>query len=115
MQVTLSQFLTVTIAAERLPHPVDDDRRLVQWAGVVLGLHALLLALALISVDPRKIDEPLEQAIPVEVVSAEPTQMARGDVAAPRPAPDAVPTPSTDQPPLPNQQVTTPSPPPLLP
>ncbi len=90
----------------------DDERRLWRWAGVAASLHALVLALAFIGLYRREIDEPIEQAISVEVVSADPAQMARGDVPAPRPAPDPVPTPSTDQPPLPDQRVTTPSPPP---
>jgi hypothetical protein len=104
--------MAVADLAVRLPLAGADDRRLLRWAGVAASLHVLVLALAFIGLYRREIEEPLEQAIAVEVVSADPAQMARGDVPAPRPAPDPVPTPSTDQPPLPDQRVTTPSPPP---
>jgi hypothetical protein len=71
------------------------------WGLVSAALHAAVLALILLDLALRRFEEPREQGISVELVADLPPEMARGEVAAPRPAPDSVPTPPTAEPPTP--------------
>ena len=63
------------------------------WVGLSVALHLAALLFLILDVLPRRIPEPEDIAIPVELIIPMPTQQARGDVAAPRPAPDQVPAP----------------------
>lgn len=89
-----------------------EEGRFRLWVGASLGLHVLLLGLMLVQLDSRRMEEPRETAIAVELVA--PAQIARGETPAPTPAPpQAVPPPPSPEPPAP-EPVTraTPSPPP---
>ncbi len=63
------------------------------WITVSAAAHLALLLLVLLDLAPRRIPEPEEAAIPVELIAPVPAQMAQGDRPAPLPAPDAVPAP----------------------
>jgi hypothetical protein len=63
------------------------------WVGLSVALHLAALLFLILDVLPRRIPEPEDIAIPVELIIPMPPQQARGDVAAPRPAPDQVPAP----------------------
>ncbi len=63
------------------------------WVGLSAALHLAALLFFILDFLPRRIPEPEEIAIPVELIAAVPPQQAQGEVAAPRPAPDPVPAP----------------------
>ncbi|MDB5413642.1 MAG: hypothetical protein JWR10_1977, partial [Rubritepida sp.] len=75
-----------------------DERRFRLWVCLSFGLHLLVLVAILLDLDPKRIDEPREQAIAVELIA--PAQTAQGDTPAPHPAPPTtVPAPPTPEPP----------------
>jgi len=85
------------------------------WGAVSAGLHAALLLLLVLYGLPRPIEEPLEQAVAVELVTNLPAQQAEGETPAPTPAPapEPVPQPPTPEPPTPEPpRDAPPSPPP---
>lgn len=65
------------------------------WVGLSVALHLAALLFLILDFLPRRIPEPEEIAIPVELIAPVPPQQAQGDVAAPRPAPSQVPAPPT--------------------
>jgi outer membrane biosynthesis protein TonB len=89
-----------------------EERRFRLWVGVSLGLHVLFVAAMLLELDRRRIEEPPEIGIAVELVG--PAEMAQGEQLAPRPAVDPVPQPPRPepQPELPRTQAQVQPPPP---
>ncbi|WP_424811161.1 hypothetical protein [Roseococcus sp. YIM B11640] len=75
-----------------------EERRFRLWLGISVGLHIVLLVAILLDFDRRRIEEPREQAIEVELIA--PAEMAQGETPAPHPAPPTpVPAPPTPEPP----------------
>jgi outer membrane biosynthesis protein TonB len=92
-----------------------EERRFRLWLGVSLGLHVALVLALLLEFDRRRLEEPPELGIAVELVG--PAEMAQGEQLAPRPAPEPVPQPPRPEPPQPElprtqAQVQPPPPPP---
>ncbi|MBY0335966.1 MAG: energy transducer TonB, partial [Acetobacteraceae bacterium] len=71
--------------------------RLNLWLAVSAALHLVVVLFLLLDLVPRKLPEPQEQAIAVELVA--PTELAQGEQPAPVPAPVSVPAPPSPQPP----------------
>jgi len=73
-----------------------EDGRFRLWVGASLAAHLLVLGAIMLDLDRRKIEEPREQAIEVELIA--PTETAQGETPAPR-APVNVPAPPSPEPP----------------
>lgn len=85
------------------------------WGGVSAAIHAALLLAILLDLAFRKINEPTEQAVAVEIVAALPPSQAQGERPAPVPGPpEPLPLPPVAQPPPEPRRpvVEAPSPPP---
>lgn len=80
------------------------------WVGVSAALHVVALLLLILELLPRRLPEPVEQALEVELIAPVPAQQAQGDVPAPTPAPSPVPAP-----PRPDQVAELPRPQPIAP
>ncbi len=91
---------------------MQDSRGLKLWGGLSAALHAAVLLLILLDLAGRRLPEPQEEAIAVELVAELPPQMAQGERPAPTPAPE--PTPEPPPPPAPRPPGT-PRPPPRPP
>jgi hypothetical protein len=78
------------------------ERRLNLALGISFGLHALVILALLLEMVPRRLPEPVETGISVELVS--PTELARGERLAPTPDP-------VTAPPTPTLNPTSPEPP----
>jgi hypothetical protein len=70
-----------------------QDRGLKLWGGLSAALHAAVLLLFMLDLVTRRMPEPVEQAIAVELVTEAPTQMAQAERPAPAPAPEPAPQP----------------------
>ncbi|BFL65439.1 putative secreted protein [Roseomonas mucosa] len=92
-------------------------RGLREWAYVSAALHLLAFLVILIQLPARKVDEPMEQGIPIEVITPEAAQLAQADKPSPSPSRTAaakdepLPLPPPVEPPLP-EPVSAPPPPP---
>lgn len=91
-----------------------QGRGLKLWGGLSAALHAAVLLLILLDLVPRRLPEPKEEAIAVELVAEAPPQMAQGERPAPTPAPEPTPEPPRPDPPAPLEppRPAPPSPPP---
>ncbi|MCG7358658.1 hypothetical protein MHL39_18745, partial [Roseomonas mucosa] len=82
-------------------------RGLREWAYVSAALHLLAFLVILIQLPARKVDEPMEQGIPIEVITPEAAQLAQADKPSPSPSRTAaakdepLPLPPPVEPPLP--------------
>ena len=92
-------------------------RGLRELAYVSAALHLLAFLVILIQLPARKVDEPMEQGIPIEVITPEAAQLAQADKPSPSPSRTAaakdepLPLPPPVEPPLP-EPVSAPPPPP---
>jgi outer membrane biosynthesis protein TonB len=91
-----------------------QGRGLKRWGGLSAALHAAVLLLILLDLGTRKLPEPTEEAIAVELISESPPQMAQAERPAPAPSPEPTPEPPRPEPPAPPEppQPTPPVPPP---
>jgi type IV secretory pathway VirB10-like protein len=83
------------------------EGRLRPWLIASLGAHALVFAMLLIQMPGREIKEPLETAVPVEVITPDAPQLAQAPDPLPLPAPPA----PEQTPPTPNPTPPPPEPP----
>ncbi|UPG71887.1 hypothetical protein MVG78_15280 [Roseomonas gilardii subsp. gilardii] len=92
-------------------------RGLREWAYVSAALHLLAFLVILIQLPAHKVDEPMEQGIPIEVITPEAAQLAQADKPSPSPSKTAaakdepLPLPPPVEPPRP-EPVSAPPPPP---
>ena len=61
-------------------------RGLREWAYVSAALHLLVFLVILIQLPASKVDEPMEQGIPIEVITPEAAQLAQADKPSPSPS-----------------------------
>lgn len=93
-----------------------QDKGLKLWGGVSAALHAAVLLLILLDLVGRRLPEPMEEAIAVELVTEAPPQMAQAERPAPSPEPAREPPrpepPAPPEPPRPAPPSPPPPPPP---
>ncbi|WP_408871482.1 hypothetical protein, partial [Craurococcus roseus] len=78
---------------------MQDDKGLKLWGGLSAALHAAVLLVVLLGlVDRRRVPEPTEEAIAVELVTEAPPQMAQAERPAPAPSPEPTPQPPRPEP-----------------
>ncbi|HYI82876.1 MAG TPA: energy transducer TonB, partial [Acetobacteraceae bacterium] len=70
-----------------------------RWGGLSAALHAAVLLLVLLDLPGRRLPEPMEDAIAVELIAEAPPQMAQADRPAPAPSPEPAPEPPRPEPP----------------